>query len=403
MTRSNAKASVQRIPRIKGQGGRMVPLLRRSWIENFLTCPAYASDNSERAQFGTMMHEGIHVYLRECVARKQDSLLSEVDRIAREVFHRVPRGIPPGRLFEFRELLDHFARALPVDRQNLLRTEFPLFVDVGWAVLTCHPDGEWRTDSGDVDDPVESLVMRDWKTSWNYGENLFQTRFYVMSRALQPDAEGLEEITFETWPLRGFADPIEYTFTRYDWEQGELRDWWENDVLKPLRDRFPQRAKLGPRGGAACEYCAKRLYCGESVPPASIAPETQEDLVEFFTETRRVEELYKTRRDAIRMFMKNRKPVVIEGYEVGNNMPREAQEEPRVIQGRDEEVIEYMNSIMPGAGDMVRRQGVWPKLINPEWWRPMKEKGLIEIIPKKTEFGWRKYRPPKNESVEETG
>jgi hypothetical protein len=401
--RKQPLSEVLRVPRVTNRSGRRVPLIRRSTAENVLACPTWSRANSEAAAFGQLVHEGIAVYLQTLKHYSEDTRIRDVDRIARSTFHRTPRGIPLDRLDEYRDLLEKYARSLPVWHGTLLRVEHQLRHDIGWAVLSGQFDVEERIDSDDVDDPISAIRLTDHKASWDTAPNHFQMRWYTCLAFLEPGREALEHVEFRTVALRGNADPWEEEWSRWDFEHGELGDWWENDVLQPLAELWPKRRQLGPHGGPACQYCAKRLTCGSSVPPASIAPRDSTEAEEFFQDLLRLDALVEERRKALWQFFSDRDPQVLAGHDVGYLESRDARPKVSVAEGRDEEVITFMNTMQPGAGDMVRRRGVWPDLIHRDWWPVMEQQGLLEIEQPKRKPHWRRHiehRPEPAEAAE---
>lgn len=395
--------TIWRVPRYRGKW-----VLRRSTVENMLSCAAWRNSMSEDAAFGIWMHEARAHYVRVCQAHREETRLVDVERIARETFYRVPRGLSPNRLREGAELLDRWCRNWPADLATLTRMEFTMAVDIGWAILTGTADREDRMDDDDRADPPRIVRLEDYKTHWGVADHTFQMRFYAWLRAHEPyeGIDDLEEIQVRIIHPRRGDDPIEDYWTRDDWQPGGLlADWWEEEVAKPLTDMWPRRRKLGPTGGSACQYCAKRLTCGQAAGAAAHAPRTWEEFIAHFQELLRVDAAAKELRDGMRLFFRDRADGTALGYQVGPLLPREEQELV-VLDGHDEDVVQAMNEVQPGAGDLARRTGVNPRLIPPEWWPYLTEQGFVAVRDKKREVKYRKdirkgYRDDDGESLGE--
>jgi hypothetical protein len=380
------RPAFNRIPRVGG-----LPVLRRTFVQNFLACGAHASARSEEAEAGQYHHENFATYTLACVAARQDTLLDEVDRIAREVWHRRPRGLPLVRLEEGRHLLWRFAKMYPVELRAIRKVEFTMAHNIGWAILTGTVDAEYRDDDEDPDDPPRIIRIRDHKTPWSVGDHDFQMRFYACLRFLQPGAQDLEEIVAEIVYPRINIDPIQESYYREDFEHGELGLWWREEVLAPLAARWPQRRRARPVGGVACQYCARRLTCAQAIGPAASRPTNDSEFESFFSDVLRKEAELKEMRGIVRDYFKARQPHVVLGHDVGNLLPKEDDADFVVKPGHDEDVIVYMNEVSAGAGELVRRRGVSVKLVPELFWSKLISLGYAEKVPKKTTPGWRKH------------
>ena len=374
-------STAARLPRVAGK-----PVLRRSFVENFLACGTWANGESEDAAFGTYVHECLARYVNTCRAHREETRLVDVERIVRETFFHRARGISPVRISEAMRMVEKFAREWPAELRTLLSIERTLAVDIGWAVLTGTVDREDRMDEDDRDDPPRVIRLRDYKTHWGVADHTFQMRFYAQLRFLQEDARDLEEVQAQIIHPRLNIDPVEDFYYR-----GELDEWWQEEVLKPLQARWAERRRLRPTGGVACQYCAKRLTCGAAIGPAAVAPNTIEEYTTYFGETLRLDAVLEERRRVHRLFFRDREPAVLLGYEAGYLLPKNGSEEVVVADGREEDLVAEMNAIQPGAGDLIRRTGIEPKLINAAWWDHLVDKGLLARVPKKPKPGWRKH------------
>lgn len=388
--------------RLRKRDGKWV--LRRSFVQAFLGCPVYAASTSTAARLGIYHHDNFAAYTLECKRRHQDTLLSETDRIARETFFAEPRGLGPAHLRDGKQLLDRFARMWPSEWSTLRRVEHTLAVDIGWAVLTGTIDREDRLDNGDPDDPPTHVRLRDYKTGWgratwtdpndpadDMGAHEFQMRFYAALRFQEPGSEDLETVEEELIFPRRNMEPIQTLWTRSDWEHGELGEWWREEVVEPLTEWWPKRRRLGPHGGPQCVYCAKRFTCALADLGASQVPESEEHVDELFEETLRLDEAIKERRQQLATFFAARPPMVLDGFEIGYLVARDSRAAGiQIAEGADEAIVAYMNSIAPGQGDLVRRSGVDPKLIAPEWYSRLVDEGLAVPAEQDPKFKWRK-------------
>lgn len=380
------RLAANRVPRVNGKW-----VLRRTFVQNFLACGAYSDTRSEEAAAGSYFHELFATYTLTCKAHREDSMLGEVDRIAREVWFRGPRGLPQSRLEEGRKLLWRFARSHIIDLRRLQRVEYTLTHDIGWAILTGTVDAEYREDDDDADDPMRIARIVDYKTPWGVGDHDWQMRFYVCLRFLQPRSQALEEVHVDIDYPRLNIEPIHDEYHRDDFEHGELGEWWRDEVLRPLEAAWPGRRRSKPTGGTACTYCAKRLTCASAEGEAAARPTNDEEFLAFFGHVLRREAELEELRKVFRAYWRSRDPGVVLGHDVGYLLPKEAQEELVVLPGRDEEIVDYMNEVSRGAGELVRRQGVSPKLIDEPWWARLVDLGLARVQEKRRTPGWRKH------------
>lgn len=378
-----------RVPRYQGK-----PVLRRTWVENFLACGVWRDSSSEEAAFGSWWHEAASAYVRTCQAHGEESRLVDVERIARETFQRQPRGLHPGRLREGTQLLDQFARTWLAELQTLTRLEFTMAHDIGWAILTGQADREDRIDDDDRGDPPRVVRLTDYKTHWGVADHWFQMRFYAYLRfqeaIREAQALGLRECPLEEVQVRvlhprlPWHEPIEDYY-----DLPTLEPWWRDEVVGPLTETWPRRRSLGPTGGSACQYCAKRLTCASAEGESAHAPESPEGFLLYFQEALRTDARLRELRAGIRMWFRDRVAMTAFGYEVGPLYPR-SPEELAVVPGRDEDLIAYMNELSPGSGELIRRTGAHPALIAREWWQPLQDEGLVRIVDKPASIKWRK-------------
>lgn len=316
------------------------PMLSRSYIEHFLQCVQYANDDSPDAAFGSAVHAAIHAYYQLCVARGQESMLSEVDRIVREAYFMTPNGTEPGRYDEARELVYEFVASNPANLAELFSVagrpalEFDLKADCGWFWLTGRADRIDRIDGDDPDDPPRILRVLDYKTGWDpesrrrkipnaprpmYAAPVpheFQRRTYAMAAFLDPRLNArLESVETAIVYPRNRRDPEIISY-----EKGELDGWWR-DINWALAQRWQQRSGP-PTGCAACEYCASRKTCGAATTDAKVVPETIEEAQDIAQQHVRAKQVTAGQSKALRSFMKGRSLMVVGGLEIGFAPPR---------------------------------------------------------------------------------
>jgi hypothetical protein len=290
------------------------PVLRRTEVQNLLSCTEWESGSSEAAAFGSAFHEAVAQYLLVCQTHREETRVADVEDIARDAFFRVARGLDPARLDEFRTLVDQFARSHVAGLSTLMSIERTLTADVGFAVLTGTLDRLDRLDDGETCEPPTDILITDWKTSWGVEDHAFQLRFYGALVCL-------------TWPT------VEHVHTRADhvraqngiveaeYARAELLGFWE-DVLRGLRARL-----TGPTGtatgGTACRYCGKRRTCGAAVGSCRAVPDSADSARRLFGDLMRLEAAVDEARSSLKRYFAEREPALWDGTEVGFLPPRE--------------------------------------------------------------------------------
>lgn len=320
------------------------PELRRSWVQDFLQCAQHQDAHSPDAEWGSVVHDAVHAYWMLCIARGEESMLGEVDRIVTEAFFRAP-GADPDRYGEAVELVRNFCSSRLLEADKLLvvgrhpAIEFTLRADIGWAWLVGRVDRVDRTDGEDPDDPPRIIRIRDYKTGWQPqgGRALddeapsangsawvipheFQRRFYAQLAFLDPRVgQDLEEVETEIDHMRYRGEPMLVTYGR-----GELDEWWRG-VLWGLEQRWSQR-DAPPTGCAACETCALRTTCAASLPEARLVPEDHGAAVELAQRWIRSKALVGSQREALSAYMREHgEPLTVGGLEVGFLRPHKQQ------------------------------------------------------------------------------
>jgi hypothetical protein len=295
--------------------------LAQAW----LSCTEYASDIGENAAFGQTFHDAVHQYLLTCQAQGEETRLEDVDRIAREAFFREARGLAPARLADIRDLLDRFAHSHAANLDTLFKVEYTLTTEVSFAILTGTVDRLDRTDGGDPDDPPTEIQVRDWKTQWAQEDFSFQMRWYGALACLEWPS--IRQVTTEVDYVR--VDALRQVET-YDRDQ--LLTWWE-DVLYGLQQRL-EGPKGTPTGGAACQYCRKRMHCAASSSLSRAVPENESQAQELFQDFIRFEHAVEEHRKGLQAYFNDRPPVVWQGFELGFLRPREEHwhaDDPRAV------------------------------------------------------------------------
>lgn len=320
------------------------PHIRRSLMERLIACAVSESDQGENTSYGIYVHDCLYAYLLACVAHNEQTRWSDLDAIVTEQFYRIPRGLSPAHLDEARQLLDTFAHGHMANLQTLLwlphyepnganewttdsiprpALEYTLSADVGWAVINGTVDRLDRLDGDDPDDPPRIIQATDYKSQWAATPHLFQGRTYAQLAFLQPWADGLEEFWWMPDPFRLRRDPNESVIV---YKRGDLDAWWE-ETLHGVRQRWELRlsGRAVPTGGSACQYCALRYTCPQSLPVARGIPENREQFEELAMEWTRMTESAKIRKQGLEAYAKGRAPVLINGFHYGYMTPLEPQ------------------------------------------------------------------------------
>ncbi len=345
------------------------PELRRSWVEDFLQCAQHQDAHSPDAEFGSVIHDAIHAYWQLCLARGEESMLSEVERLVREAFFRAP-GADPNRYGEAVDLVQGFCSSRLLEAHRLLvlgrrpAIEHTLRADAGWCWLVGRVDRIDRMDGEDLDDPPRIVRIRDYKTGWQAsgGRALddeaptangsdhrvipheFQRRFYAQLAFLDAQLGGsLEEVETEIDHIRYRGEPMVITYMR-----GDLDEWWRG-VLYGLAQRWQQR-DAPPTGCAACETCALRTTCAASLPEARLVPFDPEGALELAQRWIRTRAMAAGQREALQAFLKERDALIVNGLEVGFLRPHKQQW--RANQARALEIVQHLK-LAGWAGEAV--------------------------------------------------
>ncbi len=255
-----------------------LPAVRRSLAEGWASCPAFVMERSERLAFGQAAHLFIASYWRHLQAKGEETDMTGWTDLATEAWARTP-GLLQSRFGEFMALCDHFTQTHMGEMDTLLAVEEPITRNVGWAVLVCTPDRIDRADNGDPDEDPSWLRLRDYKTEAGEMDHEFQVWFYVQMIFLSMPS--VERVDVELDLIRRRMPNEPFTI-----ERGDLDIWWEA-TLKALHHRLDS-GPGAPVGGPACESCALRRTCGESIPSLAVAPQTQEEANALLAEHRRL-------------------------------------------------------------------------------------------------------------------
>ena len=356
------------------------PVIRRSLAESLVSCTAYVGQESEAAAFGRALHSFAAAYVLLCKEAGEESRIGDVEQLGTEAFYRA-RGLPLGRLPEFLELADRFARTWLAELSTLVAVEETLTYDAGWALLTCTVDRIDRTDAGDRDDEAAEELITDFKAEWTAdGDHDFQMWWYVQMRFLTQPA--LQRCGFQIRLPRRTWQPEPYWF-----ERGELDSWWTS-TLAAVREAYEirQAGRATPTGGVACQYCSKRFTCGAAVSSATVIPENEDQAGELVQDWIRMKAATKEREDALKAFFGDRKPMVVNGLEVGFLSSLE----PTPTTSDPDAVVAWLDarSALPLDGGAVLKKAIdWSPIR--AYWRELVEGGLA-VLPETPVFKARK-------------
>jgi hypothetical protein len=291
-----------------------IPTIRRSLAEGLATCPAFRMERSERLAFGQAAHQFIAAYWRHLQALREETDMSGWQPLAVDAWARTT-GLAQSRFHEYMGLCERFVGSHLGELHTLAAVEEPITHHVGWGILVCTPDRIDRIDGGDPDDDATAERIVDYKTEMGEMDHLFQLSWYAQMRFLTRPALQRLDLVLDLVRWGRPHDPITI-------ERGELDAWWDA-TLQALRHRL-DAGPGAPVGGPACEGCALRRTCGESLPSVAIAPETEEEADELLAEHRRLDEAAKVRWGLLEEWYRDRpaRPEV-HGEEIGYLETRE--------------------------------------------------------------------------------
>jgi hypothetical protein len=291
-----------------------VPTIRRSLAEGLATCPAFVMERSERLAFGQAVHTFIATYWRHLQAIGEESDLTRWTELAANAWARTP-GLLQSRFREFMGLCERFVQMHLGDLRSLAAVEEPITRHVGWAVLVCTPDRIDRIDGGDPDDDATWERITDYKSELGEMDHWFQLSWYAQMRLLARPALQRLDLVLDLIRFGQPHDPITV-------ERGELDVWWDA-TLRAVRHRL-DAGPGAPVGGPACEGCALRRTCGESLPSMAVAPQTEEEADIVLAEHRRLDAAAKVRWGLLEEFYRDRLPRDdVNGEEIGYLETRE--------------------------------------------------------------------------------
>lgn len=290
-----------------------VPTIRRSMAEGLATCPAFVMERSERLAFGQAVHTFIAAYWRRLQELGEESDLTGWPALAIDAWARTP-GLRQSRWQEFEGLCERFAQSHLGDLHTLAAVEEPITRHVGWAVLVCTPDRIDRLDGGDPDDEAVWERITDYKSELGEMDHEFQLHWYAQMRFLTRSALQRLDLVLDLIRWGRPHDPITV-------ERGELDAWWDA-VMQALRHRLDV-GPGAPTGGPACEGCALRRTCGESLPSVALAPQTDDEADELLSEHRRLDAAAAVRWGLLDEYYRDRDPRLdVNGEEIGYLLSR---------------------------------------------------------------------------------
>lgn len=272
-----------------------LPRIRRSEFEALLSCPNYDNDSSEAAAFGTDVHAAIAAWIRSCEAMQDtvEPVMAMVPRADESVF----------------TLLQEFTQTHTPGLDTLYDVECLIEHETDLAILTGTLD---RLDTWVTDDGLDALIS-DWKSGWHPVENAFQQKWYGSLVCLT--FPSVQTVTMRTDYIRlsegrGITDVVML--------RPELLEWWDTHVVPYIPRVLEARANGGPaEGGAACQYCRRRYECADSIAPYRNAPQTAEQAAEMVGELVRLEAAAKEREKALRVYLEEREPLIVNGLSAG--------------------------------------------------------------------------------------
>lgn len=286
-----------------------IPTIRRSLAEGLAGCPAFVMERSERLAFGQAFHRFAAAYWRHLQAISEESDLTAVGHLASDAWARTP-GLLQSRWAEYIALCDRFAASHLGELDMLAAVEEPITLPIEWAMLVCTPDRIDRIDGGDPDDDATWERITDYKTEQGEMDHEFQIHWYAQMRFLTQPALQRIDLVLDLVRWGAPHDPITV-------ERGELDAWWDT-TLAALRHRLDVGPGAPPVGGPACEGCALRRTCGESLPSVAIAPATEEEADILLSEHHRLDAAAKVRWGLLEEFYRDRAPRLdVNGEEIG--------------------------------------------------------------------------------------
>jgi hypothetical protein len=299
----------------------LLPILRRSLVEAFLSCAVYRPGQAPNAAFGQLMHEAIASYWLACYEANADSLPGAAD-YAKHAWDRIPRGLALPSRQRAADLMEQFALSHLADPGHLLRVEHTGAWQTSGLLLTGTYDRLDRTDNGDRDDAPSAVRLTDYKTELDGPDHDFQMQWYGALVCL--DMPTVQEVETEVDLIDTRKAPLVRQYSRE-----QLLAWWDEHIeLLLLRLGMPGGR---PTGGAACRWCALRLTCAEAMPPWDTVPENDEQAVELASEWIRAEARESELRAVLRAYTDGRpSPLLVDGYEIGHLQPRRPSWKPQL-------------------------------------------------------------------------
>jgi hypothetical protein len=323
----------------------VLPILRRSLVEAFLSCAAYRPGQGPNAAFGQLMHEAIASYWLACFDANADSL-PFAGEFAKHAWDRVPRGLALPTRQRAADLMETFAASHLADPDRLLRVEHTGAWQTSGLLLTGTYDRLDRTDDGDRDDAPTAVRLIDYKTEQDGPDHDFQMQWYGALVCL--DMPTVQEVATEVDLIDARKAPLVRQYRRE-----QLLAWWDEHVeLLVLR---LATATARPTGGAACRWCALRLTCAESMPPWDTVPENDEQARELAGEWIRADARETELRAVLRAYTDGRPdPLLVDGYEIGHLQPRrpswKPQLPPRQVTETMPQYLKRLNKALHDAG-----------------------------------------------------
>lgn len=364
------------------------PAFRRTFVERFLQCTEYEADRGEDLLFGGLVHVGIHMYWKRCVAAREETRLGDLDEITREAWRTAGSGIQFGRYEEFRSVLDYFARNHIAELDTLMvlngepAVEVTLAVDAGWCVYTCTLDRADRVDGDDPYDPPVGVRATDYKTAYGarVDKHNFQRRFYAQMLFLSIPTLDWVDTAWD--PIRSGSGPDSAIYQR-----GDLDQWWA-DMDYQLRARW-DGPRGRPTGGASCSDCALRTTCGAATLAASGKPDNSDQMVELVGEWLRTKERAGTQRDALKLWFERHAPATVNGMLVGFLPPVKQTWRASDAMG----IMRLMEATVPGSGKNAMVTWIDPKLVSPIMRDEAVQAGVARYDPGRADFKARRASP----------
>lgn len=278
--------------------------LSYSRINTYRSCPLmykfrYISKLPETPSapliLGAVLHDFFEVYAKHCQATKQESDLSAVEKIQKQVLENQKNPLPDNLIEIFNKLSLKFAEIELLEADRLYSIEEEAAFDKDWKPTNWMAEDvafRMKMDRLYLNNQEGEAIIRDYKTGYGEGDK-FQMRCYAV---------GVFNLLshIKTCWTEFFYVPTAY-LARTKFTREDLPEFIKE--IKNKCEKIFEDKEYKPTPGPACQYCSFVKRC-KAVPSDLLVIENTDDAKKIATDLFLLEGQIKAKKQALKSYVK---------------------------------------------------------------------------------------------------